>query len=148
MDIRILEYAILCLCEKRTNTGDTRSMRSTTPTYGCDGGVCSWAAWLDALIRETADEVGMEIREVAIQSDHLHLFVSASPDWAPNQIVHRLTGYTARVLRQESSRFAQAAKHVDRRLFREHGRAAIGRDNVALHRRAEYEGLAMQSTRA
>jgi len=78
-------------------------MRSTTPTYGCDGdgGVCSWAAWLDALIRETADEVGMEIREVAIQSDHLHLFVSASPDWAPNQIVHRLTGYTARVLRQE-----------------------------------------------
>ncbi len=63
--------------------------------------VADVATRLDALIREKAEEVEMEILELAIQPDHLHLFVSASPDWAPNQIVHRLKGYTARALRQE-----------------------------------------------
>jgi len=33
--------------------------------------------------------------------DHVHLFVWASPDWAPKQIVHRLKGCTSRVLRAE-----------------------------------------------
>jgi len=34
----------------------------------------------------------MDVLDLAIQPDHLHLFVSASPDWAPNQIAHRLRG--------------------------------------------------------
>ncbi len=59
------------------------------------------ATRLDALIREKAEELEMDVVELAIQPDHLHLFVSASPDWAPNQIAHRLKGYTARMLRQE-----------------------------------------------
>jgi putative transposase len=33
--------------------------------------------------------------------DHVHLFVSASPKWAPHQIVHRIKGYTSKVLRDE-----------------------------------------------
>lgn len=56
---------------------------------------------LDALVREKVDELGMEVRELAIQPDHVHLFISATPAWAPYQIAHRLKGYTARVLRDE-----------------------------------------------
>lgn len=33
--------------------------------------------------------------------DHLHLFVSATPQWAPSQIVARFKGKSARLLRQE-----------------------------------------------
>lgn len=43
----------------------------------------------------------MEVGELAIQPDHLHLFIAATPDWAPSQIAHRIKGYTARILRAE-----------------------------------------------
>jgi putative transposase len=33
--------------------------------------------------------------------DHLHLFLLATPQWAPNQLVGRLRGKSARLLRQE-----------------------------------------------
>jgi putative transposase len=33
--------------------------------------------------------------------DHLYLFVSAAPQWAPNQIVARFKGRTSRISRQE-----------------------------------------------
>jgi putative transposase len=41
------------------------------------------------------------VEHLAIQPDHLHLFVSAPPSLAVSQIVFRLKGYTARVLRKE-----------------------------------------------
>jgi len=33
--------------------------------------------------------------------DHVHLFISVDPDLAPNQVAHRLKGYTSHVLRRE-----------------------------------------------
>jgi putative transposase len=36
-----------------------------------------------------------------IMPDHLHLFLSAPPTLAPNQIVRRIKGRSSRVLRQE-----------------------------------------------
>ncbi len=56
---------------------------------------------LEELIREKARELSLEILELAIQPDHVHLFVSAPPDVAPNQIMFRIKGYTARILRKE-----------------------------------------------
>jgi len=56
---------------------------------------------LEAILRETAAEVGFDIRAREIMPDHLHLFVSADPQWAPNQIVARLKGKTSPLLRQE-----------------------------------------------
>jgi putative transposase len=56
---------------------------------------------LEALLREKAEELGIVIEHLAIQPDHLHLFVEAPPSIAPSQIVFRLKGYTARKLRQE-----------------------------------------------
>jgi putative transposase len=56
---------------------------------------------LDELIRETAPALECEILALEILPDHLHLFVSATPQSAPNQIVARFKGKTSRILRQE-----------------------------------------------
>lgn len=56
---------------------------------------------LETLLREKAAEISVEIEHLAIQPDHLHLFVNAPPSLAVAQIVFRLKGYTSHVLRQE-----------------------------------------------
>jgi putative transposase len=56
---------------------------------------------LEQLLREKAAELSVQIGHLALQPDHLHLFVSAPPSISVSQIVFRLKGYTARVLRQE-----------------------------------------------
>lgn len=61
----------------------------------------SIAARLEVLIRELAPQIGCEVIDLAIQPDHVHLFVSAEPDWSPTQLVARFKGATSRVLRQE-----------------------------------------------
>jgi putative transposase len=55
---------------------------------------------LDALIREVAAELDCTVLALEIMPDHLHLFVSAPPTLAPNQIVRRIKGRSSRVLRQ------------------------------------------------
>lgn len=59
------------------------------------------AARLDELIREKAAEIGGEILNLTIQPDHVHMFCSFPPTMAPYQIMHRIKGYTAHVLREE-----------------------------------------------
>jgi putative transposase len=56
---------------------------------------------LEELIRETAPSVECEILALEILPNHLHLFVSATPQWAPNQIIARLKGKSSRILREE-----------------------------------------------
>jgi putative transposase len=56
---------------------------------------------LEQIIRETAPELESEILAVEIMPDHLHLFLSATPQWAPNQLVGRIKGKSARLLRHE-----------------------------------------------
>jgi putative transposase len=56
---------------------------------------------LEALLRDTAVRIACEILYIAIQPDHVHIFVAAPPTLAPDQIMFRLKGYTSRYLRQE-----------------------------------------------
>jgi putative transposase len=56
---------------------------------------------LETLLIETAAELGVDLLAVEVMPDHLHLFVSADPHWAPNQLVARFKGRTSRLLRQE-----------------------------------------------
>lgn len=51
------------------------------------------------LVAKTA-ELDLDILQLAIQPDHLHLFVAAPPVFSPAQLVFRLNGATARLLRQ------------------------------------------------
>lgn len=53
------------------------------------------------LLREKAGEIDVKIIHLAVESDHLHLFLDCPQHLAISQIVFRLKGYTARVLRKE-----------------------------------------------
>lgn len=58
---------------------------------------------LEALLRDKAEELSVEIEHLAIKPDHLHMFVNAPPSLAVSQLVYRFKGYTSRVLRQDFS---------------------------------------------
>jgi putative transposase len=46
-------------------------------------------------------ELDCEVVALEIMPDHIHLFLAAKPDIAPNHIVAQVKGYTSRLLRQE-----------------------------------------------
>jgi len=46
-------------------------------------------------------ELDCEIISLAIEPEHVHLFLNAPPRLSPAKIMHGIKGYTARVLRQE-----------------------------------------------
>ncbi|AAG18872.1 MULTISPECIES: IS200/IS605-like element ISH22 family transposase [Halobacterium] len=56
---------------------------------------------LEELIKEKADELGVEILELAIRPDHVHLFITGDPTLAPNKIMQQIKGYSSRHLRDE-----------------------------------------------
>lgn len=53
------------------------------------------------LIYEKATELDCKIVSLAIEPEHIHLFLNCSPDLAPKQIMHRIKGYSSYVLRKE-----------------------------------------------
>ena len=56
---------------------------------------------LEQLIREVAQEHGWAILELAIQPDHVHLFLRGDPYTAPSDIARFMKGRSSRVLREE-----------------------------------------------
>jgi putative transposase len=56
---------------------------------------------LEELVRKKTKELDGEVIELVIQPDHVLLFCSFPPTIAPYQIMHRIKGYTAHVLRRE-----------------------------------------------
>ena len=58
-------------------------------------------ARLEQLIREVASEHGWTILELAIQPDHVHLFLRGDPYTAPSDIARLMKGRSSRFLRQE-----------------------------------------------
>jgi putative transposase len=56
---------------------------------------------LIALIHEAATEIDCAVLALEVMPDHVHLFVSAPPDLAPNQLVGRFKGKSSRFLRLE-----------------------------------------------
>src|ERR671933_2983043 len=56
---------------------------------------------LEVLLREAAKRIDCEVLFLAIHPGHVHLFISAAPTLAPDQIMFRLKGYTAHQLREE-----------------------------------------------
>lgn len=56
---------------------------------------------LRQLVNELATELDCAVGALEIMSDHVHLFLNCPPTLAPDQIMFRIKGKTARVLRQE-----------------------------------------------
>ena len=56
---------------------------------------------LKQFLYEKTKELDIEIVALEIMPDHVHLFVNCPPMLSPSQIMFRLKGYTARILRKE-----------------------------------------------
>jgi len=56
-----------------------------------------------SLIEEKCAEKGWKILELAIQPDHIHLFVQAFPDNSPSEIIKECKGVTSYFLRRKYS---------------------------------------------
>jgi putative transposase len=56
---------------------------------------------LKRLLHEKAKQLNCEIISLEIMSDHVHVFIRATPLLAPNRIVGELKGFTSRTLRKE-----------------------------------------------
>jgi len=56
---------------------------------------------LKELIYDKASVLGVTVAGLEVMPDHVHLFISASPNEAPQHYVNQFKGYTSRVLRQE-----------------------------------------------
>ena len=56
---------------------------------------------LNVLIYDIARNLEIEVLNLAIEPEHIHLIVNCPPDIAPSQIMHRIKGATARYLRKE-----------------------------------------------
>ena len=62
---------------------------------------------LIASLREKAAEINVTILRLAVEPDHIHLCLDCPQHLAISQIVFRLKGYTARILRKEFKRLSR-----------------------------------------
>ena len=62
---------------------------------------------LIASLREKAAEINVTIMRLAVEPDHIHLFLDCPQHLAISQIVFSLKGYTARILRKEFKRLSR-----------------------------------------
>ena len=53
------------------------------------------------LVKLKAQELKWDVIALEVMPDHVHLFIGVDPDVSPTQVMYRLKGYTARVLRDE-----------------------------------------------
>ena len=56
---------------------------------------------LKELIRETCERLSVEIIEMEIMPDHVHLLLEVDPQFGIHKAVKQLKGYTSHVLRAE-----------------------------------------------
>ncbi len=62
---------------------------------------------LRELLVEACAEVECKVVALEIMPDHIHLFVTALPQWSPSNIMGKVKGKTSRLLRQEFPHLAR-----------------------------------------
>lgn len=60
-------------------------------------------ALLDTKIKEIIEEEGWELKNLAIEPDHIHLFITVKPTICPMIVVKTIKGKTARLGKQYSN---------------------------------------------
>ena len=58
---------------------------------------------LKELIQETCDNLKVDIIEMEIMPDHVHLLLKIDPQYGVHRTVKQIKGYSSRILRQEFS---------------------------------------------
>ena len=62
---------------------------------------------LKELLVQKAEEIGVDIAQMEVMPDHVHLFVKTQPTLAPQFVVQQLKGYTSHIMREEFSQLAR-----------------------------------------
>jgi putative transposase len=91
---------------------------------------------LETLIEEKAADLDLEILQLAIQPDHVHLFITGTPKLSPNKIIQQVKGVSSRHLREEfdfglpslwtRSYFVSSAGDVSKQTIEEYIEAQTG----------------------
>ena len=55
---------------------------------------------LHRLLEEKAEELGVEVKHIAVNPDHVHMFVKAPPGYSPAKLANQFKGYSSRILRE------------------------------------------------
>lgn len=71
----------------------------------------------ERIIREVCDEHGWPVIRLAVQPDHVHLFVRANPSVAAHEIARACKGRTSRVLRDRYPRLRRLPSLWSRSYF-------------------------------
>lgn len=66
------------------------------------------------LVRQTCEAMEVRILSGVVSADHVHLLVSAPPQWAPSDLMRRIKGRTAKRLFDDFPRLRKAfwGRHV------------------------------------
>ncbi|NET03217.1 MAG: IS200/IS605 family transposase [Symploca sp. SIO2B6] len=56
---------------------------------------------LEILIDDAARSIDCQVLNLAIEPEHIHLFLNCPPELAPSKIMHKIKGSTARYIRLE-----------------------------------------------
>ena len=56
---------------------------------------------LKELLYQKAEEIDVNIEDIEIMPDHIHMFVKTSPVASPHWVIQQLKGYTSRIMRKE-----------------------------------------------
>src|SRR5260221_12207224 len=91
---------------------------------------------LKQLIEEVVAEEGWQIISLAIQPDHVHLFIRATPYTLPSDIPRLIKGRSSHDLREGFPPPDEAAVSLDSELFSRHGGHRQPGDHPAKRRKA------------
>ncbi len=93
------------------------------------------------IVRDTVPDLECGVLALEVMPDHVHLFLSATPQWAPNQRVGRIKGKSARLLPSGVPGIATDALGVDAIVLHLDGGERVLRDYRPIHCRTGNEGL-------
>lgn len=84
----------------------------------------------EEVISEICEEMGIEIIEIAVNVDHVHMFIEYPPKYSMSYIANRIKGKSSRVLRKE---FPHLVEWCSKGLWAPscfHGSVGYGKDVV------------------
>ena len=55
---------------------------------------------IEGMIKFACEINDWELYELAVQKDHIHIYLSASPKWSPSQIMNKIKGGTSQKIRK------------------------------------------------
>ena len=91
-----LNYHIVWIPKSRRTDGSADIAEQGSAQYRQSVLVGDVATRVRDILHEIADEKGLEIIDLTVQPDHIHLFVSSPPKHAPSLLANWLKGISSR----------------------------------------------------